>query len=634
MTDEKIGCQYGLWDSPISPISLARVMRFEDVAWDDSGTLVWLEKRSNRGVLMVQPPGGEAMRELNSEFSVRAKLGYGGGDFCVGHGNVYFVEAGSRRIYRQPLASGVACPVTPAFGSSASPKLSPDGRWLMFVRSYEEQDTLEIVDAGGKYWPQKLVSGNDFYMQPAWHPDGQRIAWIAWNHPNMPWDGTQLHIGKLRVGEDFLPTLIEEKTVAGDVETSILQPEFSPDGRYLAYINDETGWWQLYLYDLSSGEVRQVTDALAEHGHPAWIQGLRTYGFGSDGKTLFFLRNESGFICPWQIDLSSGKEQRLLLDGGYTFLDQISVREDNLALIASGGRQPPRVITYRPADDGSSGDTHVNRRGTSEELPENAYSKPMAIEWLGMDGGTVHGLYYPPHNERFEGVGTPPLIVHIHGGPTSQTRDKFNLTAQFFTSRGYAVLEVNYRGSTGYGRVYRDKLRGNWGVYDVEDTVSGARHLVEGGLVDEKRLTIMGGSAGGFTVLKALEDYPGFFAAGICLYGVSNQFTSAADTHKFEAHYSDSLLGTLPETSDLYRERSPIFFVDKIQDPIAIFQGEDDVVVPRLQSDEVVESLQKRGVPHVYHVYPGEGHGFRKSETIEHFYSEVEKFLRQYVIFS
>jgi dipeptidyl aminopeptidase/acylaminoacyl peptidase len=504
----------------------------------------------------------------------------------------------------------------------------------MFVRSYEEHDTLEIVDADGKFWSQKLVSGDDFYMQPAWHPGGQRIAWIAWNHPNMPWDGTQLHIGKLQVGEGFLPTLIEEKTVAGDVETSIFQPEFSPDGRYLAYVNDETGWWQLYSYDLSSDEVRQVTDAPAEHGHPAWIQGLRTYGFGSDGKTLFFLRNESGFIHLWQIDLSSGKEQRLLLDGGYTFLDQISVREDNLALVASGGRRPPRVITYRPADDGSSGDTHVCRRGTSEELPENAYSKPGAIEWLGMDGRTVHGLYFPPHNASFEGVGTPPLIVRIHGGPTSQTRDKFNPTAQFFTSRGYAVLEVNHRGSTGYGRVYREKLRGNWGVYDVEDSVSGARHLVEGGLVDEKRLTIMGGSAGGFTVLKALEDYPGFFAAGICLYGISNQFTMAADTHKFEAHYSDSLLGTLPETSDLYRERSPIFFVDKIQDPIAIFQGEDDVVVPRLQSDEVVESLQKRGVPHVYHVYAGEGHGFRKSETIEHFYNEVEKFLRQYVIFS
>lgn len=251
-----------------------------------------------------------------------------------------------------------------------------------------------------------------------------------------------------------------------------------------------------------------------------------------------------------------------------------------------------------------------------------------------MDDGNVFGLYYPPTSIKFEGVGKPPLIVYIHGGPTGQSTSKFNPRAQFFTSRGYAVLEVNYRGSAGFGRAYRDKLRRNWGVFDVEDAVSGAQHLIDENLVDKERLVILGGSAGGFTVLKTLEDYPGFFKAGICLYGVSNQFTLAAETHKFEAFYSVSLLGPLPEASELYRERSPAFFVDRIEDPIAIFQGEDDVVVPRSQSDDVVLSLQSRGIPHIYHVYPGEGHGFRKSETIKHFYDQVEKFLLQYVIFS
>ena len=224
--------------------------------------------------------------------------------------------------------------------------------------------------------------------------------------------------------------------------------------------------------------------------------------------------------------------------------------------------------------------------------------------------------------------------MHVHGGPTSQGTSAFNPQLQFFTSRGFAVLEVNYRGSTGYGRDYRNMLRGSWGIYDVQDSVSGARYLGEQGKVDGSRLVVMGGSAGGFTVLKAMEDFPGFFKAGICLYGVSNQFTLAAETHKFEARYSDSLLGPLPEAAAIYRDRSPIFFADKIIDPIAIFQGEVDVVVPRSQSDEVVENLQRRGVPYIYHVYPGEGHGFRKAETIEHFYQAVERFLRQYVIFS
>jgi dipeptidyl aminopeptidase/acylaminoacyl peptidase len=251
-----------------------------------------------------------------------------------------------------------------------------------------------------------------------------------------------------------------------------------------------------------------------------------------------------------------------------------------------------------------------------------------------MDGEQVHGLFFPPHNPAFEGSGVPPLIVTIHGGPTSQVKANFNPRAQFFATRGYAVLEVNYRGSTGYGRPYWEALNGMWGVYDVEDAVSGVRHLADQGLVDGSRAVIMGGSAGGFTVLQALVDHPGFFTAAVCLYGVSNQFTLAAETHKFEARYSDKLLGPLPEAADLYRQRSPIFHADRIQDPVIVFQGEDDQVVPRAQSDEIVASLERRGVPHEYHLYPGEGHGFRKTETIEHYYNAVDRFLKQYVIFA
>lgn len=621
--------QYGLWDSPISPTMLSRGINFAGLGCDRDGTLVWLESRSDRGVLVVQPADGQARRDLNSQYSVRAKVGYGGGDFSVANGWVYFVDADSGRIFHQPVANGQASPITPAFGQAAAPTPSFDGRWLAFVHTYEGQDHLAVVDTQGQSWPQKLASGTDFYMQPTWRPDGKQIAWIEWSHPNMPWDGTFLRLADLN-DENGLPVVSRLSTVTGAEDVSIFQPQFSPDGRMLAYISDASGWWQLYLADLEKGEHRQLTDVQAEHGLPAWVQDMRTYTFSSDGKSIFFLRSQEGFVSLWRHDLSTGAQRLLPFTEPYASLMNICAAQDGVALVASGGTTPGRIITWSDTQPSE----RIWARDSAEDLPPSAYAEAQPVSWPGMDGGTVYGLFCPPVNPSFAGTGAPPLIVRIHGGPTSQVRNAFNPQAQFFTSRGYAVLEVNYRGSTGYGREYRNMLRGNWGIYDVQDAVSGARFLADQGQVDGARLVIMGGSAGGFTVLKALEDFPGFFKAGICLFGVSNQFTLAAETHKFEAHYNDTLLGPLPEAAPIYRERSPIFFVDKIQDPIAIFQGEIDVVVPRKQSDEVAASLKQRGVDHIYHVYPGEGHGFRKAETIEHFYNAVDQFLRQFVIFA
>jgi dipeptidyl aminopeptidase/acylaminoacyl peptidase len=632
MQSEKISRQFGLWDSPITPISLAGELGLLEVSWDSGGALAWLERRSDRGVIVLQSPDGQAPRDLNGDFSVRGRVGYGGGDFTTGYGDVYFVAADSGRIFCQPIAGGFAIPLTPGFGQMAAPQLSPDGRWLVFVHSYEGQDYLEIVDQAGTCWPQKLVTGNDFYMQPAWHPDSFRLAWIAWDHPNMPWDNTWLRMGSLNFNRQGLPVLEGVQTIAGELGGSIFQPQFSPDGRYLAYVSDASGWWQLYLYDLTEKTHRQMTSMQAEHGSPAWIQGMRTYDFSPDSAFIYVLRNKNGFVSLWQVSTDEGEELRLPLDGRYTYLEQIKLSPSgqSVALLASGGSQPKQVIQYDLREQAE----RILRRSTPEEMPSDLYALPEPIEWLGMDGGKVYGLFYAPKNPRFEGIGKPPLILLVHGGPTSQQLASFSTQVQFFTSRGYAVLLVNYRGSSGYGRAYREMLRGSWGIYDVQDSVSGAEHLVKQGLVDGARMVIMGGSAGGFTVLKSLEDYPGFFKAGICLYGVSNQFTLLAETHKFEAFYSYSMLGPLPQAADIYRERSPIFFADKISDPLAVFQGEIDQVVPRKQSDDIVESLKQRGIPHIYRVYPGEGHGFRKSETIEDFYKTVEAFLRQYVIYS
>ncbi|MGB9673324.1 MAG: prolyl oligopeptidase family serine peptidase [Anaerolineales bacterium] len=623
---------FGLFPSPISPLMMGRSLTFAEVGLSSEGYLLWLENRSDRGVIVVQPLNGEGHRDLNSEISVRAKVGYGGGDFSVQGDDVFFVAADSGRIYRQSVECGRPYPITPAFGNAAHPVLSADGRYLAFVHTYEGKDVIAFVPSDGSRWPINLIGGNDFYMQPTWHPDGRRFAWITWDHPNMPWDGTSLWLGEIdfNAGKCILQG---KQLIAGGVETAIFQPLFSPDGRYLAYISDQNNWWQIYLYDLESQTHQQLTFAEAEDAVPAWVQGIRTYQFSADGQRIYLIRNQNGYDSLWKIDCSSGMESQIQLDQPYSLLSQIQVtsyeQQDLIALIASSAQIPPRVITVTP-----HGKTTIHGRSYPEDIPNANYAPAQPISWQGMDGETVFGIYYPPHNPEIEGRGKPPLIVHIHGGPTSQAKNGFNPRAQYFATRGYAFLEVNYRGSTGYGRIYRNKLRLAWGIYDVQDAVSGAKALVEKGWVDSEKLVIMGGSAGGFTVLKALEDFPHFFKAGVCLYGVSNHFTLAQETHKFEARYLDSLLGALPEAAQVYRERSPINYVARIQDALAIFQGEEDKVVPKAQSDSVVETLGRRGVPVVYHVYAGEGHGFRKSETIEHFYRAVEDFLREKVLFS
>ena len=621
---------YGLWSSPVSPKMLSQGLRLDDVSWDSDGrTLVWLEGRSDRGVLTAAAVDDPAPRDLTADLSVRARVGYGGGDFTVAHGDVYFIADG--RLYRQPLAGGTARAISPGFGAAAAPAVSPDGRWVLYVHTYEDVDTLALVDSEGQGWPVKAAAGRDFYMQPRWSPAGDRIAWVAWDHPSMPWDGTELWLADFSA--EGGPRVSNPRKVTGGADVSIYQPEFSPEGRTIAFVSDETGWGQLYLCDLASGETRRLTEGEAEYGQPAWAQGKRSYAFIEGGRRIAAVRSERGFDRLELIETATGTVREAGPGmSAYTYIDQVTATPagTEIAAIVSGSGRPARVVSLNAA----SGDVRVWARSTGETVLPGAFSQPEPFSWRSFDGEEAHGLFYPPAGERFSSPGLPPLIVLVHGGPTGQARSNFSANVQFFATRGYAVLAVNYRGSTGYGRAYMEKLRGSWGIYDVEDCVSGARALAAAGRVDPVKRVIMGGSAGGFTVLQTLVLHPGVFTAGLCLFGVSNQFTLAADTHKFEARYLDSLLGPLPEAAATYRERSPVFHADRIADPVAVFQGEIDQVVPRAQSDEIVASLKARGVPHEYHVYAGEGHGWRKAETIEAFYTAVDRFLRQYVVFA
>lgn len=617
----KIQKSYGLWSSSFSPKTIAGITRLDDVQWSGD-TLVW----SEGGSLRCQC-GSDAPRTITEDgVSARGRVGYGGGAFTVGSDYVYYAGNGGR-LYRQLLNGGGASAITPEFGNAAAPAVSAGGEWVAYVHSDAGQDSIGLVDAQGQMWPRQLVSGTDFVMQPTWHPEGDYLAYIAWNHPNMPWDGTELHLAELAKDHAGVPYIQSSRVVAGGEQISIFQPEFSPDGRCLAFVSDETGYGQLYVRDLQNQTQTRLTNAQAEHSTPAWVQGLRMFAWSGDSTSIYFLRNTAGVYTLHRFHVIAGTEEQISGLEDYTKLDQIAVSGHQIAVIGSSSTQTARVLTISPKP-------RIRARASTENIAQDELASAQPVEWNSADGTTIHGLYYAPISAQFESIGLPPLMVLVHGGPTSQRTAGFDEEVQFYATRGYAVLQVNHRGSTGYGRDYMNMLRGNWGLYDVEDSKTGGECLVQQGLADSSRIIISGGSAGGFTVLQSLVTYPGFYAAGVCKYGISNQFMLVQDTHKFEERYSDSLLGPLPEAAPIYRERSPLFHADRIVDPIIIFQGSEDPVVPKNQSDSIVKILQRRGVTHEYHIYEGEGHGFRKPENVQDYYEKTLQFLMQHVIYA
>ena len=615
---------FGLWTSPLSAENLGSQISLEDMAWDSDGeTLVWLERRSSHSGLIAQR-GNEARRELAETINVRGKVGYGGGSLACANGKAFFA-GDTGQLFTRSLQTGKATAILPAFGAAASPIVSPDGGWVAYVFSDGQIDLLGLVDAEGSSWPVKLSVGADFYMQPSWHPSGKSLAWVEWDHPNMPWDGTRIKLAQL--GEPG-GKLADEKVVGGGSGTPAAQPIFSPDGRWLSFIESGDEWDQLILVDLESGQRRVVLDENGYHlMSPAWNQGMRSIAWNPDSRSMVGIRLANGISNLYQVGLDGRTE--VLDTTPYTWLSQLSVapQSGKIAMLASAPTIPNRLVIWE-----RSGMKTV-ARSASETIPADYLPSPEAITWEVEPGIPAHGLFYPPANPEFLSSGRPPAILAIHGGPTAQVTCGYHSDAAYFTSRGYAFLEVNYRGSSGYGRTYMDALKGHWGEFDMEDAVSAGTALASQGLADGNRLVIRGGSAGGYTVLNSLVHYPGHFKAGICLYGVSNLFTLDLDTHKFEAHYTQSMVGALPEAAQRYQAWSPAFHAAKIRDPLYIFQGSKDPVVPPSQSEAVVASLVANGTPHLYKVYEGEGHGFRKSENIIDCLKETARFLIQHVLF-
>jgi dipeptidyl aminopeptidase/acylaminoacyl peptidase len=625
--DKKKECAFGLWPSVVTAADSGQKTRLEDVQFNAAdGTVLWLEGRSGTGVLVRQSPG-DARRDLTGPIlSVRGGIGYGGGEFTTHGGDIYFAEK-SGLLYRQNLEVGQPRAITPAYGAFADPQVSPDGQWVLSVFSDGQTDLLSLIESNGNEWPVQLVKGADFYTSPRWHPAGKFIAWIEWNHPNMPWDGSQLMLGRL---EGNPPHLVDSHSVAGDIDQSVYQPQFSSDGRYLSYIVSTEEWEDLVLLELQTGDTRILVEGDGFHlSEPGWVQGMRSYGWTGDNHEILYIRNHGGFASLWRVDIESGETSQINTSP-FTWLSQLSVSShtSETVFLASAPGIPPRVVKWDESG------LHTVAYSDTERLPEGYYSEPRLLQWTVDDGSLVYGTYYPPANPDYTSDGLPPAILYIHGGPTSIQPVTYSAERVFFTSRGYAWLDVNYRGSSGFGRTYLQSLRNRWGETDVQDAAGAAKALAEQGLADPNKLIIRGGSAGGYTVLNALIHHPGVFKAGVCLYGVSNLFTLAQDTHKFELHYTDSMVGPLPQAAGKYHDWSPVFHADKIQDALAIFQGSIDKVVPPSQSEEIVNAVRGRGIPLIYKVFEGEGHGFRKAESLSDYYRDVERFLQQFVLFA
>ncbi len=628
MTEKKIKL-YGQWPSTITPPIFANLLKISEPAWGQDGSLFWRERSSSLTKIKMAAPGSGEINAISGDLNVGGELLYGGGGYTTAENSLIVIDKNTHQLHRIDPQKSTAYQLTSNLISAASPRLSPDGKHAIFAHSDGERDGIYIKELSSPSPARHLCSGSDFYNYPRWHPDNSRIAWISWDHPHLPWDESYLWLADLENSNGVGPDLASKILVDGGRGISVLQPEFSPDGRYLAYVSEQNGWWQIFLLDLQTWHKQQLTNVNAEHGLPAWLQDQQSFQFSPDSSRIYFLRNQQGIRTLWSLDLASNQEKMIRLNETYTWLEDISISPDGnrLALVASGSDLPPRLITVS-----LEGKTEIICHSTPVHIPRDSFSIPEPTSWTSQEGQEIHGLFYSPQNPLYSGEGKPPLIVIIHSGPTRQKWVDFQPRTQYFTSRGYAVLEVNYRGSTGYGREYRQALEGNWGVSDVDDCLSGALHITELGWADQKKMVVMGSSSGGLTVYQILVKYPGVFKAGIVLYGIVNHLSLLQNPPKFERHYSDWLIGPYPEAEDLYHQRSPIFFADNIQDPIAIFQGGKDQIVPQDQAEQIVSALEKNQVSYLYRLYPEEGHSFKRISTLEDFYSHLGIFLEKHLI--
>ena len=627
---------YGTWTSPISSSTVAEQgVRLGFVALDGDD-VYWLEGRPHEGgrnALVKRSADGTIADVTPRDHNVRTRVHeYGGGAFIVSNAVVYYSNFADQRIYRLSAARTLQVRDTPE-------PITPEGSWfyadatiderrgrLICVREdhsearHEAATTLVSIPLEGAPSAGEIITaGYDFYSTPRVSPDGSKLAWLSWRHPQMPWDGTELWVADIT--DDG--TLESPVLVAGGAHESIYQPGWSPDGT-LYFASDRTGWWELYRMANAKFKMQNANaDATSieavlrepipqtEFGRPQWLFGWATWAC-ADARQIVVTYAQRGRWTLATIDAATGTLTNVATD--LEPLEWLTATLNAAFSVAASTTSPAAVVRTNL----STGTTTTLRSSSTLSLDPGYLSIPEAIEFPTEGGLTAHAFYYPPRNRDFTALPSdrPPLIVISHGGPTTQTKAMLDLQVQYWTSRGFAVADVNYGGSSGYGREYRERLNARWGIVDVDDNINAARYLVEQGKADPARLIIRGGSAGGYTALAALTFYPEMFKAGASYYGVSDVEALATDTHKFESRYLDTLIGPYPAAKELYRARSPIHFTDRLSCALILFQGLDDKVVPPDQSEKMADAVRAKGLPVAYLAFEGEQHGFRKAETI------------------
>jgi dipeptidyl aminopeptidase/acylaminoacyl peptidase len=619
--------RYGSWKSPItSDLIISGAIGLAQVAVDGAD-VYWVETRpqeKGRYVIVKLAPDGRMVDSTPAPFNARTRVHeYGGGGFTASAGAIYFSNFADQRLYRIDGA-GEPQAITPeAELRYADGVIDQRRNRMICVREdhsaagREAINTIVGIPLSGAGAQVTLANGADFYSSPRLNPEGSRLAWLQWNHPNMPWDGTELWVADIQ--EDGSVT--DPFRVAGGVDESIFQPEWSPAG-VLHFVSDRTGWWNLYRW--REGRIEAVYPMEAEFGLPQWVFGMSLYAFESADR-IVCAYIERGFSKLALLDTTTGNLEKI--ETPFTKIEGVCATPGHAVFIAATPAEAAGVIRF----DIDNRRFETLRRSSELKIDPGYISVPQAIEFPTENGLSAHAFFYPPRNRDFIAPESerPPLLVMSHGGPTAATSPTLRLGVQYWTSRGVAVLDVNYGGSTGYGREYRERLSGRWGVVDVDDCVNGAKYLAERGLVDGDRLAITGGSAGGYTTLCALT-FRDAFKAGASHYGVSDLEALEVDTHKFESRYTHKLVAPYPERADLYRERSPINHTDLLSAPVIFFQGLEDKIVPPNQAEMMVDALRAKGLPVAYITFEGEQHGFRQAANIKraldgelYFYSRV-----------
>ncbi|MEY2457151.1 MAG: hypothetical protein QOK06_2245 [Acidimicrobiaceae bacterium] len=585
----------------------------------DGTRVAFLANVMGRGQLVVAPVGGGPEVTVTSEPPPVPAVSYGGGAFdWMPDGSALVYAATDGGLWTVAVDGGPSDVLVAATGagSIAGPVVSPDGSSVAFVVGQQHIAVAGIAGGEGGAWPVRISTGGDFCFDPVWSPDSTTLAWHEWDVPAMPWDSGRIML-RSADARDEGPRL-----VAGGAGVQVQQPRVSPDGSQLAFLSDEHGWLNLWVADGDGKETRPLLEEAIEHGDPSWGLGQRSYAWSPDGTSIAFTRNEGGFGSLHVLDVATGSTMALgrAVHGGLSWVGE------RIAAIRSGARTPTQIVVYEGTE------RRTVARGPVGGFEAAELVEPETVEWPGEDGGTVHGRLYRPVVDSATGADPPPLLVWVHGGPTAQWPVTFIPRVAYFVERGWAVLLPDHRGSTGHGRAYAQAMRGRWGELDVADVAAGMRAAAARGWADPRRMVPMGGSAGGFTVLNLLAHHPDLCAAGVDLFGVADLLDLDETTHRFEAHYLDSVVGTLPGAADAYRDRSPVNVADRITAPLLILQGDADPVVPPAQSQAIADRLRGLGRVVELKLYEGESHGWLRPETVVDELGRVESFLRRHVL--